>query len=70
MWYRSYERWDYAPAHGTGIVGAVYLLIGVLVALAQNYFEHLTTLGRLLSALLAVLLWPLLLLGFHLPHIA
>ncbi len=63
MGYRTYERWDYVPAHGSGIGGAIYLLIGVLVAVAQNYFDHLSTLGRLLSAILAVLLWPLLLLG-------
>ena len=64
MWYRSYERWDYAPSYGgSGIGGAVYVLIGVLVAVAQNYFDHLSTLGRLLSAVLAVLLWPLLLFG-------
>ena len=70
MWYRTYERWDYAPApahaHGTGIGGAIYLLVGVIVAVAYNYFDHLTTLGRLLSALIAVLVWPLVLLGVHL----
>lgn len=71
MWHRTYERYDYFPAHagGTGILGTVYMVIGILVALAYNYFDHLTTLGRLLTALLAVLLWPLLLLGVHLPHI-
>jgi len=48
---------------GSGIGGAVYMVIGVFVALAQNYFDHLNTLGRLLSAILAVALWPLLLFG-------
>ncbi len=48
---------------GSGIGGAVYLAIGVLVAVAQNYFDHLSTLGRLLSAVVAVVLWPLLLFG-------
>ena len=65
MWYRTYERWDYAPAQGTGIGGATYLVIGIIVALAYNYFDHLSTIGRLLSALLAVVLWPLLLLGLN-----
>ena len=46
-----------------GIGGAIYLVIGVFVAVVQNYFDHLSTLGRLLSAVLAVILWPLLLLG-------
>jgi len=62
MSYRVYER-EYAPAHGSGIGGAIYLFIGVFVAVVQNYFDHLSTLGRLLSAVLAVILWPLLLLG-------
>ena len=61
-YYRTYERTDYVPA-SSGIGGAIYLVIGVIVAVAQNYFDHMTTFGRLLSALLAVLLWPLLLLG-------
>lgn len=65
MWYRSYERYDYAPSYGSGIGGAIYVLIGVLVAAAFNYFDHITTFGRLFSAALAVLLWPLLLLGIH-----
>jgi hypothetical protein len=63
MRYRTYERWDYAPAHGSGIGGLVYVVVGVLVAVANNYFDHIGTLARLLSAVLAVLLWPLLLLG-------
>lgn len=62
-YYRTYERTDYVPAYGSGIGGAIYLVLGVIVAVTQNYFDHLSTLGRLLSALLAVLLWPLLLLG-------
>ncbi len=62
MGYRVYER-EYVPSHGSGIGGAIYLVIGVLIAVAQNYFDHLSTLGRLLSAVLAVMLWPLLLLG-------
>ena len=63
MWQRTYERYDYAPAHGSGIGGLIYVLVGVFVAVAYNYFDHLGTLGRLLSAVLAVILWPLLLLG-------
>ncbi len=59
---------SYDPARpgrfdGVGIGGAIYLVLGVIVAVSQNYFDHLTTLGRLLSAILAVILWPLLLFG-------
>jgi hypothetical protein len=63
MWQRTYERYDYAPSYGSGIGGAIYLVLGILVAAAQNYFDHVSTFGRLLSAVLAVFLWPLLLLG-------
>ena len=45
------------------IGGFIYLVLGVFVAMSQNYFDHLTTVGRLLSALFAVILWPLLLFG-------
>lgn len=67
MRYPVYDRYDYdydyAPSYGIGIGGLIYFVLGVLVAVANNYFDHLTTFGRLISALLAVLLWPLLLLG-------
>ncbi len=42
----------------------VYLVIGVVVAYAENYFDNVEKTKRLLSAVLAVLLWPLVLLGF------
>ncbi|MDQ3769241.1 MAG: hypothetical protein M3370_07170 [Actinomycetota bacterium] len=45
------------------IGGLIYLVLGVIVAASENYFDQLSTLGRLLSAVLAVMLWPLLLLG-------
>jgi len=45
------------------IGGIIYLVLGVIVAVSQNYFDHLSTLGRLLSAIVAVILWPLLLFG-------
>ena len=42
----------------------VYLVIGVVVAYAENYLENVDRTKRLLSAILAILLWPLVLLGF------
>ena len=45
------------------IGGVVYLVLGLLVAASQNYFDQLSTLGRLLSAIIAVIIWPLLLFG-------
>jgi predicted transporter len=47
-------------------LGIVYLVVGVAIAAANDYFERLNTLRLLLSALLAVLLWPLVLLGIDL----
>jgi hypothetical protein len=44
----------------------VYLVIGVLVAVARDYFDNLENVKRIISALLAVLLWPLVLLGVDL----
>ena len=48
------------------LVSLVYLIIGVAVAATHDYFEKLDTVRLLLSALLAVLLWPLVLLGIDL----
>jgi ABC-type Na+ efflux pump permease subunit len=42
----------------------VWLLIGVIVAAIYDYFDSLKTVGRVLTALTAVLLWPILLFGF------
>jgi hypothetical protein len=48
------------------IVPLLYLLVGLLVASQHSYLTNLNTAGRILSAALAVLLWPLVLLGVHL----
>ena len=42
----------------------VYLVIGVVVAYAENYFDSVERTKQLISAILAVLLWPLVLVGF------
>jgi hypothetical protein len=47
-------------------LGVVYLVVGVAIAASYDYFERLNTLRRVLSALLAVALWPLVLLGIDL----
>ena len=44
----------------------VYLVIGVVVAASKDYLDNLDTVRRLASAVLAILLWPLLLLGIDL----
>lgn len=50
----------------TSILGVIYVVIGIVVANSKNYFENLDAVKRLVSALLAVVLWPLLLLGVNL----
>jgi hypothetical protein len=40
-----------------------WLVIGVVVAASHQYFDNLKTLGGVLSALLAILPWPIILLG-------
>ena len=48
------------------LVGLVYLVVGVAVAAQKHYFEHLNTVRLIASAVLAIVLWPLLLLGIDL----
>ena len=44
----------------------VYLIVGVVIANSHHYFVHLHSLTAVLSAVLAVLLWPLVLFGVSL----
>jgi hypothetical protein len=48
------------------LLGLIYVAIGVFVAYSKDYLENVETLKRALSAVLAILLWPLLLLGIDL----
>jgi hypothetical protein len=47
-------------------LGLVYIVVGVAIAASYDYFERLNTLRQVLSAVLAVLLWPLVLVGIDL----
>jgi hypothetical protein len=49
-----------------GLLGIVWLVVGVAVAASENYFDRLNTVRLFFSAVLAVVLWPLLLLGIDL----
>lgn len=44
----------------------LYLGIGVVVAASRDYLEDVETARQLASALLAIVLWPLLLFGIDL----
>lgn len=50
----------------SGIRRIVYLIVGLLVASTHHYLMHVATLKLVVSALLAIGLWPLLLLGINL----
>jgi hypothetical protein len=48
------------------LLTVIYLLIGLAVANANGYLGNLGDVERLVSAALAILLWPLVLLGVDL----
>lgn len=50
----------------SGLGSVVYLIVGVVLASSHHYFTHAGTLKPIVSAALAVALWPLLLLGINL----
>jgi uncharacterized membrane protein YraQ (UPF0718 family) len=52
--------------HGPGLLGTIYLIIGVVVAATHDYFVKVDTVKEIVSAVLAVVLWPLLLVGISL----
>jgi hypothetical protein len=43
---------------GPGLLTVIYLVIGVFAAGDHNYIHH-HTVGQVISALLAIVLWPL-----------
>ena len=48
----------------TTFILVVYVVIGVIVAYVEDYLKDVDRTRRLISALLAIALWPLVLLGF------
>jgi hypothetical protein len=48
------------------ILLVAYVVVGVVVASSHHYFVHLSGAKPILSAVLAVVLWPLVLLGVNL----
>ncbi len=49
-----------------GLLGLIYLVVGIVVAANKDYLQNIETVERVISALLAILLWPLLFLGVDL----
>ena len=52
------------------LLGLIYLVAGIVVAATHHYFRHVDTVRLIASAVLAVILWPLVLLGVnvHIHH--
>lgn len=50
------------------LVVAIWLVVGAFVAASHNYFSHVGGVKGIVSAVLAIILWPLVLFGvsFHL----
>jgi hypothetical protein len=48
------------------IVPTVYVVIGIFVAAQHHYLTRLDSFSHIFSAVLAIVLWPLLLLGVNL----
>ena len=48
------------------ILLVAYVVVGVIVANSHHYFAHVNGAKPILSAVLAVVLWPLVLLGVNL----
>ena len=55
-----------APRVGVSWLFALYLIIGAIVAATHHYWSNLHTLKAWGSALIATVLWPLILLGVNL----
>jgi hypothetical protein len=44
----------------------IYLIVGLIVANSHHYFAHLSGVKHLVSAVIAIVLWPLVLFGVNL----
>jgi len=53
---------------GPGLLGLIYFFVGAFVAGGEGFLETARTITEIVSGVLAVVLWPLVLLGvsFHL----
>jgi hypothetical protein len=44
-------------------LGVIYVVVGVVVAAMNDYFDNLNTLRRVGEAVIAIVIWPLILFG-------
>jgi hypothetical protein len=50
---------------GGWLLPVIYVLIGAFVAASHHYYGHAHQLNGIVNAILAIVLWPLVLLGVH-----
>ena len=48
------------------LIPLLWLVVGAIVAATHHYFEHIDTIRQVGSAIIAVLVWPLIFLGIDL----
>ena len=53
----------YSRGRSVPLVVVVWLVVGAIVAGSHHYFDNLGSFGAILTAVIAVLLWPLILFG-------
>jgi hypothetical protein len=46
-----------------GLIVALYLIVGIIVAIARGYFQNIGNVNSVLELLIAIVLWPLILFG-------
>ena len=51
---------------GPGLLGLIYIGVGVAIAASHDYFKNVDGWRGVLSAIFAIFLWPLILLGIDL----
>ena len=51
---------------GPSLLGLIYIVIGIFVASDHHYFTHIDDVESVISAALAIFIWPLVLLDVNL----
>jgi len=64
----AFTRFGLAVAGNVPVVrgislGGIYVIVGVVVAAIEDYFENIDSFKEVLEAVIAVLIWPLILFG-------
>ena len=51
---------------GISLIGIIYVGVGLAIAASHHYFRNVNSWRDVLSAIFAIFLWPLILLGINL----